>query len=271
MKSKKAIALLAALMLSVTMLTSCSDDDDKLSSTTTTTTTTTEAQTEEDTTEEETTEADTTEEETTEEETEANASSGDIDAVDGSSSTEENPIALGEWCNVALYSAVDQAYHNVQIRITKVTTTTEDPDYIQDCIDTNNKYASEYYQFTVDDLDLPSDCELCVFEYEMNIPSDFPVAEYGLSLPTVLISVSNISGGGIPNAEGTATYIGLSTTYSLETGEEIEYEVGNTYQFKKYFAMVQGYEDYVFETYNYPDGTTDTSDAEFIYAYFASR
>ncbi|MCD8329056.1 MAG: hypothetical protein LUC25_08230 [Ruminococcus sp.] len=271
MKSKKTIALIAALMLSVTMLASCSDDDDKLSSATTTTTTTTEAQTEEDTTEEEATEVETTEEETTEEEVEANASSGDIDAVDGASSTAENPIALGEWCNVALYSPVDKAYHNVQIRINKVTTTTEDPDYIQDCIDTNNKYASEYYQFTVDDLELPSDCELCVFEYEMNIPSDFPTADYGLTLPTVTLSIENIDGGGIPNAEGTATYIGLSTTYSLETGEEIEYEVGNTYQFKKYFAMVQGYEDYVFETYNYPDGTTDTSDAEFIYAYFASR
>lgn len=268
MNSKKVIALLAALMLSVSMLAACSDDDDKLSKTTTTTTTTTEAP------DEETTEAE-TEEETNEEATEESTkapSGDDVSAADASKTTKEDPIALGDWAKIATYAVEDEVYHNVNVRVTKVTSASEDQDYVDDAIALNNKLSSDYGQINVEDLKLPSDCELCILDYEVNIPADFPVGTLGtVSSPNFSFSISNINGGGIPTADGTATYIGLTTVRSLKTEEDAKYEPGNTYSFKCYFAMVKGYEDFVISTRAYPEGTEDVYEAESYDAYFASR
>lgn len=269
MNSKKVISLLAALMLSVSMLAGCSDDDDKLSSRTTTKTTTTEAQAEETT--EEATEAETTEE-ATEESTKAPSGGDEVSAVEASTSSKEAPITLGKWAKIATYAVEDEIYHNVNVRITKVTTTSEDKGYVDDAIALNNKLSSDYGQINVADLKLPSDCELCIIDYEVNIPADFPVGELGtISAPNFSFSVSNINGGGIPNADGTATYIGLSSVRSLKTEEDPKYKPGNTYSFKSYFAMVKGFEDFVVTTHAYPEGTEDLSAAESYDAYFASR
>lgn len=268
MNSKKVISLLAALMLSVSMLAACSDDDDKLSSRTTTTTTTTEAQEEEPT--EEATEEETTEE-ATEESTKA-PSGDDVSGADASKTTKEDPIALGEWAAISTYAVEDETYHNVNVRITKVTSASEDEDYVDDAIDLNNDLSSDYGQINVADLKLPSDCELCILDYELNIPADFPVGKLGtISSPNFSFSISNKEGGGIPNADGTATYIGLTTVRSLKTEEDPKYEPGNTYSFKCYFAMVKGFEDFVISTHAYPEGTKDLSTAESYDAYFASR
>ncbi len=269
MNSKKVIFLLAALMLSVSMLVGCSDDDDKLSSRTTTKTTTTEAQAEETT--EETTEAETTEE-ATEESTKAPSGGDEISAVEASTSSKEAPIALGKWAKIATYAVEDEIYHNVNVRITKVTTTSEDKGYVDDAIALNNKLSSDYGQIKVADLKLPSDCELCILDYEVNIPAVSPVGKLGpLASPDVWFSIYKKHGGGIPNADGTATYIGLSSVRSLKTEEDPKYKPGNTYSFKSYFAMVKGFEDFVVSTHAYPEGTKDLSAAESYDAYFASR
>lgn len=222
-----------------------------------------------------TTEADpttTTTEAQTEEDTKAPSGGEDISGADASKTSKEDPLALGDWAAIATYAVEDETYHNVNVRITKVTTTSEDEDYVNEAIELNNKYSSDYSQVNVADLKLPSDCEVCILDYEISIPSDFPVGKLGtVSSPNFSFSISSIKGGGIPNADGTATYIGLTTVRSLKTEEETKYEPGNTYSLRCYFAMVKGFEDYVISTRAYPEGTTDVYDAESYDVYFASR
>ena len=59
--------------------------------------------------------------------TPASGSEADISsAIDGSTASEESPVPLGQWATIADYSAEDETYHNVYVRVTKVTTSTED-------------------------------------------------------------------------------------------------------------------------------------------------
>ena len=135
----------------------------------------------------------------------------------------------------------------------------------------NNKVSSDYGQIDKDDISMPNDGELCLMEYEVYVPEDFPSEEWGIISPEMSFSVSNIGGGGIPSADGTKTYIGLSSMETLETEEDPKYEVGNTYSFRELYIMVKGYEDYVFNYTSYPEGTTETSSDIMYYVYHSAN
>ena len=210
---------------------------------------------------------------------EMSASGGEADtssAIDGSTATEESPIPLGQWAAIADYSAEDETYHNVYVRVTKVTTSTEDASYVQNAVDQNNANGS-YYQIDLssEDYQVPSDVEWCVLDYEVYVPDDYPSPEYGITEPTMNFSESNIGGGGIPSSDGTSTYIGLGTNnFDLQNNpSDMRFSVGNTYSFQILFTMVKGYENYLFELSSYPDGThSDNTSADIMYyAYFANK
>ena len=197
-------------------------------------------------------------------------------AVDGSTSTETSPIALGQWATIADYSAEDETYHNVYVRVTKVTTSTADAAYVQDAVAKSNANGS-YYQIDLssDDYKLPDDVEWCVLDYEVFVPEEYPSSEYGITEPTMSFAETNVGGGGIPSADGTSTYIGIGTnnTDLQNNPSDMDFSVGSTYAFQTLFTMVKGYENYVFELSSYPDGThsDDTSADIMYYAYFANK
>ena len=230
----------------------------------------TEEETEPATTEEETD----AEEETTKENTSGGeAGSADIsDAVDASTTTDTEPVPLGQWAKAARYATEDETYHTVYVRVTDVTTATEDPDYIQSAVELHNSCSSDYSQIDLESVSLPDDVELCVMDYEVYVPAEFPGPDYGITEPNFSFSQSNVGGGGIPSADGTSTYIGLGTnTEDLALEKDPTYQPGNTYTFRSLFTMVKGYTDYVFEITSYPDGTKETSADVMYYAYFANK
>ena len=210
-------------------------------------------------------------------ETSASGSEADVSsAIDGSTATEESPIPLGQWAAIADYSAEDETYHNVYVRVTKVTTSTEDEAYVQNAVDQSNTNGS-YYQIDLssEDYQVPADVEWCVLDYEVYVPADYPSPEYGITEPTMNFSENNIGGGGIPSADGTSTYIGLGTNnFDLQNNpSDMRFYAGNTYSFQSLFTMVKGYENYLFELSSYPDGTHgDNTSADIMYyAYFANK
>lgn len=195
------------------------------------------------------------------------------DAIDATKTSETDAAKLGQWVKTSRYSATDSTYHTVYARVVKVKTESDDADYVKKAIEENNKLDG-YYQIDKDELKIPSDCELCVMEYEVYVPSDFPTQDWGITTPDISFSVSNIGGGGIPSADGASTYIGLSSLTSLRTEEskkiDGKYQVGGTYTFRELYVMVKGYKDYEFSAYTYPEGTKDTADAESFYEYHSA-
>lgn len=185
----------------------------------------------------------------------AEPTSGDVkDAVEGKSTSDENPAKMNQWVKTAIYSATDKVYHTIYTRVTKVTTQSKDSAYIDDAIKLNND-LSTYRKIDVSKIKVPSDAELCVMEYEVMVPSDYPKNDWGITKPDISYSTANIGGGGIPSADGTTTYIGMGSMTSLETEKDAKYDVGNTYKFRELYIMVKGYENYVFKFSEIPAGT----------------
>lgn len=211
-------------------------------------------------------------------ETEAEAAGTSVsspeDAMDPASTSAENPAPLGQWVNFGFYTTADSKYHDLQVRVIRVFTYSENPDVIDGAIALNNS-LNEYSQVDTSDLNLPSDVELALVQYEVNIPSDFPVGDYGLFDLNLYMNAKNPEGGGIPSADGSSSYIGLGSTTYLTTEDfgdsDMNFEAGKTYTAYAFFAMVQGYRDYVFEATTYPDGTGEASSDSIIYVYFAGN
>ena len=274
-----AVSLAAVLALALTACGSGNDTNQEQTSVSSesSTASSTEESSEPETTEEPEMTSEPEEESGSSSETSASGGAADISsAIDGSTATEESPVPLGQWAAIADYSAEDETYHNVYVRVTKVTTSAEDAAYVQNAVAQSNANGS-YYQIDLssEDYQLPSDVEWCVLDYEVYVPDDYPSPEYGITEPTMNFSESNIGGGGIPSADGTSTYIGLGTNnIDLQNNpSDMKFSVGNTYSFQVLFTMVQGYENYLFELSSYPDGThSDNTSADIMYyAYFANK
>lgn len=234
---------------------------------------TTEATTEEITTEVEVTTEEATEkvtEEVTEATTEAKTPSTDTkitDAIDGASTIETDAAPLNQWVKVSNYATEDRTYHTVYVRVTKVTSQTEDDAYVQSAIKQHNDSSYDFSQIDVSELKIPSDCELCILDYEVYVPSDFPTPEYGITSPEISFSADNIGGGGIPSADGASVYIGMGMMSDLNTEKDAKYTVGNTYTMRGMFVMVKGYTDYVLEYTSYPEGTKEVSSDVMYHVY----
>ena len=205
-------------------------------------------------------------------ETEKQDVSGDIDdAIAGRDATEESPAAIGQWVEMARYSAADSTYHTVYVRVTDVVTQSEDSAAIDAAIAEHNGYGYDFEQIDLSQVQIPDDVEPCLLKYEVYVPDDFPVAEYGgITEPSLYFSESNIGGGGIPAPDGT-TYIGLGsnneTLLTEGTNNDTEYVPGQTYAFTDLFFMVKGYDGYVFDTDSYDAGTTDeTTNVDAMYS-----
>ena len=206
----------------------------------------------------------------------ASAASSDIaDAIVGRDTTDENPAALGQWVEMARYCAADDTYHTVYVRVTGVVTQTDDASAIDAAIAKNNELGSDWSQIDLSSVTIPDDVEPCLMTYEVYVPDDFPVSDYGgITEPSLYFSEDNVGGGGIPTGDG-ATYIGLGSNneqlYTDATNLDTEYKPGETYAFTDLFFMVKGYDGFVFQTDSYDAGTTDTDAADMYDVYFVCK
>ncbi len=191
-------------------------------------------------------------------------------AVEGSATSETKAVPLGSWVKTSMYATQDSTFHTVYVRVTKVTTQSADAAYVESAIETNDKFADEEDVFDEAALEVPADGELVVIDYEVYVPEDFPVANYGMPEPRLYFSIRNIGGGGVPSTDGSTSYVGLGTTIDLNVRDpEEEYQPGHIYAERCIFAMVNGYTNYVAVFSSYPDGTsgeeTDTDNLYTVY------
>ncbi len=193
-------------------------------------------------------------------------------AVEGSETSEADPVPYGSWAKTALYATQDSTYHTVYVRVTKVTTQSEDSAYVDSAIEANNGFGGEDEQFDPAQMDVPEDGELVVMDYEVYVPSDFPAPNYGMTEPKMYFSMKNIGESGFTSADGSDTYFSLGSTQDLivrEAGET--YEPGNTYGERCIFAMIVGYTNYDATYSSYPDGTaSDETSTDNMYTVYHS-
>lgn len=174
------------------------------------------------------------------------------DAILSQDTSSEEPAKLNQWVetNQGVYRNEDETtYHTCYVRVTKVTTQEEKPEYLKSLVEQHNKVS--FYLNEIDlekeEKELPDDVEFCVLEYDVYYPKDFPTSEDGTIRPNIDFSAGNIdTWEPIRLADGTDFYSGqwfiLDT---LETEEDPTYFPDKTYSFKTVFAMVKGYKDYV--------------------------
>lgn len=184
-----------------------------------------------------------------------------------------NPVPLGEYMKASIYATESRKYHTVYIKFNKITSETDDAEYVQKVLDENN---AEGYDFEVIDrasLDLPDDIELNVIDYEMVIPKEFPAPDHGLTGVGASFFAKNSADGGTPSNNGNTVYLGLGASEELLTKgfREQSFIPGNAYQLRAYYMMVKDYDDYVIEITTYPDGNEGSSSSDMKAAYFGIK
>lgn len=132
-------------------------------------------------------------------------------------------------------SFTDGKWHDVKLRITKVTTESENEDYIENVIAYNNTYATVKFgeDETIKLEDGIDDAELIVVDYEVELPEDYPCDGNA----DVNLSVRDQNG--------------QSQMIKLVTSEELDMTPGTVYAKRGIFARKQGDTNYVFESLRY--------------------
>lgn len=198
------------------------------------------------------------------------SASADVkDAVDITKTAITSPAPLNKWVKTTRYATEDKVYHTVYVRINKVTTMSEDANYVNQAIQQHNQFGTR--KIDVNQMKLPADVELCVFDYEVMVPKEFPAPDYGMVEPDISFSAKNVKGGGVPSADGTQTYIGLGSVTEMKVRSDNEkFYPGNTYKMRGCFSMVKGFKDYAFEATAYPEGQ-GTSNGTLLKGYWAAH
>ena len=183
----------------------------------------------------------------------------------------KNPLPMGSYMKLGAYATEDSKYHTVYVKLNKITSESDDAEYVRKALDEHNAEDTGYQAVNKEEMDLPDDIELNIVDYEVVIPKEFPSADYGMPAIHLDFRAQSVEEGGIPSNNGGAVYLALGAGQELLTKGESEKDFmpGNTYQMRGYFAMVKGYDNYVIEVAAFPDGTSDTS--EMKNAYFASK
>lgn len=146
-----------------------------------------------------------------------------------------SPYAFGDWGDASNGSFTDGKWHNVKLRITKVTTESDNEEYVENVIAYNNTHAT--VKFGEDEIvkleDGIDDAELVVVDYEVELPEDYPCDGNA----DVNLSVRDQSG--------------QSQMIKLMTSEDLDMTPGTVYAKHGIFARKRGDTNYVFESLRY--------------------
>lgn len=191
-------------------------------------------------------------------------------AVDGNTTTKDNGADMNQWVKVSDYSGKDQQYHNVYLRVTKVTTETDNANYVEDAVKLNNKFANENNQINIKNPKLSDEGEWCVMDYEIYIPDDFPAYDGKVTPTNYSFDVTDLG----DSSDGASSIIsfGMGTQKDLLVAEEPEeVDVGKIYSYRFLYAMAKGHKDYMFTHTQTPLGTKYGEDAELENVYYKSH
>lgn len=196
----------------------------------------------------------------------AGAAVGDGDlsaAIQDSETSGEKPAPLGQWVKTCAYSSIDRAYHPIYVRVNKITTQSEDAQYIEDCVKASNANVYEFKQLDLSELKLPDDVELCLMDYDILFADSFP-SDGGIIFGSGLgMRATNPEGGGIASQDGSSTYVGMGQVEDLSMKDTTKsvptYQPGEVNPMQGLFAMVKGNQQYVITYQSYPEGTTSDS------------
>lgn len=184
----------------------------------------------------------------------------------------KKPIPFGTYMKTTIYSTEDKKYHPVYVKLNKITSESDNSEYIQKALDENNEEGNEYDAIHKEDLDLPDDVELNIIDYEVMVPKEFPASEFGgVTGINISFTADNIEGGGIPSNNGGSVYLALGAADKLLSpgDRETTFMPGSTYPLRAYYRMVKGYDDYLLEINAFPEGSDGQSDMKT--AYFAIK
>lgn len=95
-------------------------------------------------------------EDTKEDDTQKEASSDVAHAINMKDSS-STPAKLNQWMKTTLYSTVDKLNHTVYIRMTKITTASDDEAYVNEAIEIHNSFEQGSKAIDVNELKLPAD------------------------------------------------------------------------------------------------------------------
>lgn len=203
------------------------------------------------------------------------SNAGILTALDGTFTTAEKPASVGMWVELMSLSVVSGAYSPVYVRVTNTVSYTDDPDYVQDAIDSSNgfAYAWDHIDFDNEDYELEEGLAWHLLEYDVYVPEDFPSNISGTcGNPSISFYATGVDSDTISNPETLENYVALGVrtaklaTYAMDT----VYLSGNVYSFKILYAMVDDYDDYVFRVTSCFEGVAndDATDDNIYYVYF---
>lgn len=180
----------------------------------------------------------------------------------------KNAIELNRWVRVGKYSTQSKNDEEVFLRITKVTPQTEDAEALNKRLEIHNELFKGFGGYDLSELKLPEDVELCLVEYDLYIPKNFPSGENGIAEPYISLYATAIKGGGIPSNDGASSYVGLGSVNKLQYEDDFKDRRGQVYHGYAFFAMVKGYKDYVFEYSSNPIGQSSDKSSGLVYHFF---
>lgn len=180
----------------------------------------------------------------------------------------KNAIELNRWVRVGKYSTQSKNDEEVFLRITKVTPQSEDAEALNKRLAIHNELFKGFGGYDLSDLKLPEDVELCLVEYDLYIPKNFPSGENGIAEPYISLYATAIKGGGIPSNDGASSYVGLGSVNKLQYEDEFKDRRGQVYHGYAFFAMVKGYKDYVLEYSSNPIGQSSDKSSGLVYHFF---
>lgn len=191
-------------------------------------------------------------------------------AINAADAKKENPAELNKWVKITDYSGKDQTYHNIYLRVTKVTTETDDNKYVEDAVKLHNSFSDKNKQINIKNPKLSDEGEWCVMDYEVYIPDDFPAYDGKITEPNISFDVTSLG----DSSDGASAIIsfGLGTQKDLQVGEKTEKcDIGKIYSYRFLYAMAKGNKDYSFTHSIYPEGTKYNEEPESINVYYKSN
>ena len=178
-----------------------------------------------------------TEEPSDTEEPVTNEPSDSVSVRKMSAATLENPAKLGEWVEITAYSTETKAYHPVYLRILNIVRGSEAEKVAEKYNAGNNFFV---YEIDEEDREV---LEFAYIDYEVQIPKDFPMGEYG-KMP-VSVNFNIVGFDGLVLKSNGVAYIGLRTGDVTELRENVF--AGDTRQSRGLFAILKDVDDFLFE------------------------
>ena len=173
-----------------------------------------------------------------------------------------NLAPIGKWVKTTAVSInANMDYETIYIRVNKVSSAEQDPNYIKECIETNNNLA-EYEWWELDEDDMPG---MNVVDWEIYVPEEFSAVKNGVvSCVTDDFDAVDFGDKRLPSFDLNC----LSPMLKNNSNDDEDIPAGEIYQLRSYYYNKEN-KEYCFRNHAKPEGTHYDADADYVNAYFA--